>query len=226
VVHSSGVVVDAGAGLILTTAHTLWGARSLKLSTNVGVLHGRLVARDPCDDLAIVQTQPRLPGLVAMKLSSDDPSGLVTAVGRRWERSSARQSRTLVTIPARVEEPGRGGAALPSLRLTSAAPLSGVLVPDASGGPLLDARGRFVGLAAVDPNGKAVTIPGRLIAERFDQLNRGRTTVYVGWREHYRCAGRLHALAAGHAGYRPVDARLNAPVPATRLVPTEKEASK
>jgi hypothetical protein len=227
VVRSSGVVVDAGDGLVLTTAHTLWGARSLKVSTNVGVLHGRVVARDACDDLAVVQTQPRLPGLVAMRLAPEAPTGLVTAVGRRWERTSGRQERTLVTIPARVEEPRKGGGALAALRLAGAAPLSGTLVPDASGGPVLDGRGRFVGLAAVDPDGRAVTIPGRLIAERFDQLDRGRTTVYVGWREHYRCSGRLHALAADrHAGYRPADARLNAPVDTTRLVPTEKEDSR
>ena len=70
-VESAGVVLDSGRGLILTTAHDVWGARSLKVSTGIAVLHGRIVARDACDDLAVLETQPRLPGLVAVRPSSD-----------------------------------------------------------------------------------------------------------------------------------------------------------
>jgi S1-C subfamily serine protease len=60
-VHSAGAVIDADNGLILTSAHTVWGATSLRLSTGVGVLHGRIVARAPCADLALLETQPRIP---------------------------------------------------------------------------------------------------------------------------------------------------------------------
>jgi S1-C subfamily serine protease len=222
-INSSGVVIDADAGLVLTSAHTVWGARSLKLATNVGVLHGRLVARDPCDDLAIVQTQPRLPGLVALPLTSATPTALVTSAGRRWEPSQARQADTLVTIPVRVREGDGGASAAAGLRITAALPLAGALVPESSGGPLVDAKGRFVGLAVVDRGGMAATLPGKVIADRLGQLDPGRTTVYVGWRDHYSCAGRLHALAAArHAGFKPADARLDAPVTPTRLTPTEE----
>jgi hypothetical protein len=65
-VHSAGTVIDAEDGLILTSAHTVWGATSLRLTTGVGVLHGRIVARAPCADIALVETQPRIPGLVAL----------------------------------------------------------------------------------------------------------------------------------------------------------------
>jgi hypothetical protein len=65
-VSSGGAVIDADDGLVLTSAHTVWGATSLRLSTGVGVLHGRIVARAPCADLALVETQPRIPGLVAL----------------------------------------------------------------------------------------------------------------------------------------------------------------
>jgi hypothetical protein len=65
-VRSAGAVIDADNGLVLTSAHTVWGATSLQLSTGVGVLHGRIVARAPCVDLALVETQPRIPGLVAL----------------------------------------------------------------------------------------------------------------------------------------------------------------
>ena len=58
---------------------------------------------------------------------------------------------------------------------------------------------------------------------RLDELQRDTRRIYVGWRAQYRCADRLHAYAqAEHAGYRRVDARINAPVPATRLAGTEE----
>jgi S1-C subfamily serine protease len=219
-IHSSGVVIDADAGLVLTSAHTTWGARSLKLGTNVGVLHGRIVARDPCDDLAIVQTQPRLPGLVALPLTSATPTALVTSAGRRWDPSEDSRQETLVTIPVRVRESGEAAAS--ALRITAAVPLAGALVPESSGGPLVDAKGRFVGLAVVDRGGTALTLPGEVIADRLDKLDAGRNTVYVGWRDYYSCAGRMHALtAARHTGFKPADAQLDAPVTATRLTPTE-----
>jgi hypothetical protein len=66
-VRSSGVVIDADEGLVLTTAHSVWGATSLRLTTGVGVLHGRIVARAPCSDLALLELQPRIPGLVALE---------------------------------------------------------------------------------------------------------------------------------------------------------------
>jgi hypothetical protein len=66
-VRSSGVVINADDGLVLTAAHSVWGATTLRLSTGVGVLHGRIVARAPCADLALLETQPRIPGLVALR---------------------------------------------------------------------------------------------------------------------------------------------------------------
>src|SRR5690349_3060844 len=42
--QSAGVVFDADRGLVLTTAHGVWGARSLKVATGVAVLHGRILA--------------------------------------------------------------------------------------------------------------------------------------------------------------------------------------
>ncbi len=80
-VHSAGTVIDADDGLILTSAHTVWGAKSLRLSTGVGVLHGRIVARAPCADLALVETQPRIPGLVALT-GTTETSGQLTPVRR------------------------------------------------------------------------------------------------------------------------------------------------
>ena len=69
-VHSTGVVIDAEDGLVLTTAYTVWGATELRLATHVGMLHGRVVARAACSGLAVLETQPRIPGLVALSGST------------------------------------------------------------------------------------------------------------------------------------------------------------
>src|SRR5688500_11970710 len=85
-VRSSGTVVDARAGLVVTTAHTVWGATSLRLTTGLGILHGRLVARAPCAGIAVIEIQPRTPGLVALPVSvggTPARSELLAAVGRR-----------------------------------------------------------------------------------------------------------------------------------------------
>jgi hypothetical protein len=168
-VRSAGVVIDADDGLVLTTAHSLWGATTLRLSTGVGVLHGRIVARAPCADLALVETQPRIPGLVALT-GTATPTGDLT--------------------PARR----------------------------ADGAPLLDDGDHIVG---VFTRGGAVT-RWPTVERLLERLQPGAQRVYVGWADQYRCARRLHSYEhARHPRYRETAARLNAPVPATRLSGTQ-----
>jgi hypothetical protein len=65
-------------------------------------------------------------------------------------------------------------------------------------------------------------MPWSEVRKRLDQLKPRPRQVYVGWRDQYRCVSKQNAFArAGHPGFRAVDARLNAPVPATRLPGTE-----
>jgi S1-C subfamily serine protease len=201
VVRASGTVVNADDGLVLTSARSVWGATSLKVATALGVLHGRIVARAPCDDLALVETQPRVPGLVALEAAAGTPGELLTAVGRRRDASS------LISIPARATRVASG------LRLDSS------LTPQASGGPIVDRDGRLVAIATAG----GAALPWSTVERRLDELRPGPRRIYVGWRHQYRCAEELHASTlAAHPGYRRADATLNAPVPATRLPGTEE----
>jgi S1-C subfamily serine protease len=213
-VRSSGAVINADDGLVITSAHTVWGATSLKVSTGLGILHGRIVARAPCAGLALVETQPRLPGLVALTAASDalPPAGrLLTAVGRRRADPDAGAG-SLLAIPVRSR-----AARAAAIRL------DGALVPEASGGPIVDSDGHLVAIARVTEESGDTAVSWPAARDRLEQLSVGPRSVYVGWREQYRCAERLHAYArARHAGYRRRDARLNAPVPATRLPGTEE----
>ena len=213
-VRSSGAVVDARAGLVVTSAHTVWGATSLRLTTGLGVLHGRLVARAPCAGLAVIEIQPRVPGLVALPAATTD-AGLLTAIGRRDD--------ALLTIPLRAA--GTAASApfedgLPPL--ASALRLDAGVVPESSGGPVVNANGELVGMAMATTAGGALAIPWATVQERLGELEVDDRRIYVGWRDYYRCAPALHAYAQReHPGYRPADAVINAPVPATRLPGTQ-----
>lgn len=224
-VRSSGIVVDGESGLVLTAAHGVWGARSLKLTTALGVLHGRIVARAPCDDLALVETQPRIPGLVALPAVSDaavaSGASLRSVGRRRLDPSSA--SLASVSIPVRSAGPAAPaaiGAQLP--RQESAIPLDAPLVPEVTGGPVLDDASRVVGMALARDDQPGVVVPWSRIRAMLDRLTPGPREMYVGWRDQYRCVGDQNAYArAERPAFRPNDAVLNAPVPATRLPGTE-----
>jgi S1-C subfamily serine protease len=217
VVHSSGTVIDANRGLVLTSNRGVWGASSLRIGTALGLVYGRVVARAPCDDLAVVEMLPQLPGLVALPRATGLPASgeLVTSVGRR-RVEPALAAESLLQIPA-LRAAAQG---------TTRIDLDGRLVPEAIGGPLIDSQGRLVGLAQA-PLGGLPTAPSRAlaspaIADRLSRLHPGPRAVYVGWRSQYQCAGRLNAaIKADHPAFRSRDAWLNAPVPATRLPGTE-----
>src|SRR5215207_8037435 len=222
---SSGVVVDTDRGLILTTAHGVWGATSLKVATGIAVLHGRIVARDACDDLAVLETQPRLPGLVSVKPSADGTllTGRPIVAARR---RSGLPSRGPELLTQRVTvKPGAARALLRGMRGRRTMRLEGALPAAASGAPLLGADGRLAGMAQVlQRRGRTVraALPWDAIGARLRELKPGGRAQYVGWRRHYGCQDVLHRYqAARHAGYRRGDAQLNAPVPATRLRGTE-----
>jgi S1-C subfamily serine protease len=213
-VRSSGAVVDARAGLVVTSAHSVWGATSLRLETGLGTLHGRLVARAPCAGLALIEIQPRLPGLDALPAASGGTppaTELLTAVGRRQGGMLSIPLRAVGTEPTASFD-----ATMPPL--DGAIRLDGAVVPEASGGPVVNAAGELVGMAIATGAGDGLAIPWAIVQARLAELQVDERRIYVGWREHYRCAPQLHAYAEReHPGYRASDAVINAPVPATRL---------
>jgi S1-C subfamily serine protease len=149
-------------------------------------------------------------------------SELLSAVGRR-EGGVGR----LLTIPLRTT----GTAARATFEnglppLTGAIRLDGAVVPESSGGPLVNADGELVGMAMATTAGSgeqgALAIPWATVQKRLGELEVDKRRIYVGWRSYYRCARALHAYARReHPGYRPIDAVINAPVPATRLPGTQ-----
>lgn len=226
-VRSSGTVIDGARGLVLTSAHSVWGATDLRVTTGIGVLHGRVLARAPCDDLALLETQPRLPGLASLPgAGTPQPSAVMTSVGRRASGDYGPDS--LLEIPVRAtESTPHGIAALRLPGLQHAVPLDSDLVVESTGGPLLDRRGRPVAMAVVagSPNGRttAVALPWDTVKQRIAELRPGPQRVFVGWRSQYRCVARMQAFTkAAHPAFQPRDAKLIKPITVSRLPGTEE----
>jgi hypothetical protein len=222
-VISAGSVIDPDRGLVLTSAHTVWGARSLRLGTGLGVLYGRIVARAPCEDVALVETQPRLPGLVALTpdreaaVRSDDRVTVVSRV--RGDPNAGSQA--LLMTRTRSRSVVTGAQMDPGLPHVPGAVRLGRLVAESSGAPVLDRRNRLVAMALTaggGVGGATAAIPAPRITRLLGELRPGRKRLYRGWNRYYHCASRLHSYAhAAHPGFRRADARLGRSVPATRL---------
>jgi S1-C subfamily serine protease len=210
-VHNSGTIIDADRGLVLTSNRSVWGATSLRIGTGLGLLYGRIVARAPCDDIAILETYPQIPGLLTLPLASAAPptGELLTAIGRRRANPDLGPE-SLLRIPALT------GALLGTKRIR----LDAELMPEATGGPLVDHTGRLVGMAqaVTGPAARTKVLAASALQRRLSELRPGPREIYVGWRSQYRCSGHLNAATkAAHPAFEPRDAQLNAPVPATRL---------
>jgi S1-C subfamily serine protease len=225
-VHASGFVIDGDAGLVLTSAHDVWGATSLRLTTALGILHGRIVARAPCEDIAVIQTEPRIPGFAALRPapSTSPADGELLRVVGRVSDPEASGAYAMAGIPARAAGPvGRASLDRRLPVLSAAVRLDTALVPTVSGGAIVDAAGRLVGMAqSVSGSGRAVLVPWRRLSSVLRMLRPGKRAVYAGWAGEYRCAGQLQAYARKtYPHYNPLAARLNAPLHATRIPGTE-----
>jgi S1-C subfamily serine protease len=187
----SGVVLNAQKGWILTNNHVIAGATSVKAHLENGdVVSARVLGNAPCEDVAVVETTTRPPGLKAGTLGRS--AGLaagaqVTALGFPGAFESDITQRRLQSNGGEVSSkpgPASLGGNLPSL--------PSVIQHDASinagnsGGPLFDDHGQVVGIntfsaASSGSQNQNGAIAIDRIKTLLPALERGEDRGYAGW---------------------------------------------
>jgi S1-C subfamily serine protease len=206
--EGTGFVYDARQGLILTSDHAVEAAPAITVVDHGGaILHGQVLARAQCHDLAVVRLHPVPSDLQAVTFArsgtvaqGDHVSALAFTL-----QSSADASPDLVSTTgtvAAVDIEAKLHPMLPTM-----APLIAHQVPmneHGSGSPLLNVQGKVVGIntlvgekhgaGAVD--GLNYALASEYINQRLAQLHPGEGRSFTGWRDEHRCH-RAMAMIAG-----------------------------
>jgi S1-C subfamily serine protease len=174
--QGSGVVVDP-SGYIVTNHHVIEDARTIRVSLSDGrTLPGRIVGVDRRTDIAVLKVEAT--DLIAAKWGDSDGldvGALVWAVGSPF----GLQSTTTFGIVSGKHRSGMAGDVYQDFLQTDAA-----VNPGNSGGPLVDATGKIVGINTAilgdAYQGVSFAIPSHVARHAYERLKRdGR--VARGW---------------------------------------------
>jgi S1-C subfamily serine protease len=134
-------VVFASDGYVLTNAHVVTGADQLDLSFTDGTnVRAQIVGVDPTTDLAVVRATGSTPTHAELGVSSSLRVGqLVVAIGNPLGFSSTVSAGVISAVGRTMR--ARGGRAMEGIIQSDVA-----LNPGNSGGPLVDSRGRVIGI--------------------------------------------------------------------------------
>lgn len=163
--HGAGVLWSAD-GLVVTNDHVVGRAQPTYPITlaNEQVVPGRLLARDPGNDLALLEIPPvELPAIVPGETDTLRVGEMLIAVGHPF---GVRDTATLGIVSGVGARLRLGRTAREVLQADIE------LAPGNSGGPLADIQGRVVGIASmiVSP-GIAIAVPIPVV-RRFVQRAR------------------------------------------------------
>jgi S1-C subfamily serine protease len=137
--HGAGTIWHE-QGLVLTNAHVVHGRSSLKVTLPDGeTLPARLLAADPDRDLAALSVEAE--GLPTTELGDSKAlraGDFVLALGHPWGVQGAAAAGVFISMENGLPEGPGNGRELLAVGLQ--------LRPGHSGGPLVDAGGRLVGI--------------------------------------------------------------------------------
>jgi putative serine protease PepD len=209
--HSTGVVTDAGRGLLLTSDHNVEGAESITVTLSSGAaVAAQPVARAQCDDLALLALDAQPPGLVGLKPRPERvlrPGDEVIALGYPADVKQD-ENPDAAKLAATSGEVSMVGATAPLHPLLPA--LQGLIghqaavSPGLSGGPLLSASGDLIGLTVSigehDGPAPAVNMSFATGAARINKLLAQLSpatggSAYSGWEYQHRCHAAMRELA-------------------------------
>jgi S1-C subfamily serine protease len=192
--HGSGVIWNAGEGLVLTSDHLVENAGKIDVTVNGDTpVNGRLVARAQCNDMAVLRLEPKPAGLTAIDVakSSDLKTGdKVTALG--YLKSASATKATVIRTSGEVSSINVSATVSPDLPdLPSVVLHQAPVNPQMSGGPLVNNRGQLVGLLTLVPGetapGPEAAVSSDYVAKQIAQLKEDRKGALSGWQKQHAC---------------------------------------
>jgi S1-C subfamily serine protease len=183
----TGVLIDAGRGLVLTNFHVVVLGSDIQAGRPDRLDDAEIAAAAPCDDLALLKVEG-LENRTAIELGEQkdvkqgDP---VVALGYPVSASGGRSLTSTAGVVSSVNTPLRIRTAeqppYPNLVQTDAA-----LAPGNSGGPLVGADGRLVGVNTIILSGgegaaaQGYAIGVDRVREVLDDLRAGHSRAWFG----------------------------------------------
>ena len=185
----TGWVLDAKEGLVVTNFHVVNGASDTAVAVEGAERDAEVIGAAPCDDLAVVKVE-NTDGLQQLSLAKSDSieqGESVVAVGFAAGAGEGEKLTSTTGVVSVASQPLRSPQAdtpnFPDMIQTDAA-----INPGNSGGPLLDERGRLVGVntavlmqqggVPLQNVGYAIGV-GR-VREVVADLRRGRSASWLG----------------------------------------------
>ncbi len=160
-------IVWSGDGVVVTADHVVEREEDIQVQVGTTSYEGQLVGRDPTTDLAVLRVKGE--NLIAAEVAAPNSvkvGNIVLALGRPWGEEAV-VSAGLVTAVGRPNsargwgEQFREGLIYPEV----------TLYPGMSGGPLVDASGRVVGLVTSGlGRGRPTAVPGETVARVAAEL--------------------------------------------------------
>ncbi|HEX5618069.1 MAG TPA: trypsin-like peptidase domain-containing protein [Solirubrobacteraceae bacterium] len=175
----SGFVLD-GDGRILTSAHVISGVTSVQVAfaDQQRVVSAHVLGKDEESDIAVLQIDPNGLDLHPLELgdsNSVQPGDQVMAVGNPSGVRATAGTGRIAAAGQSVEAPG--GYLIDDVFATDA-----VIEPASSGGPLLAADGRVVGITSRVAGSTSFAVPSNTIRDVLSQIEHGAKIIrpYIG----------------------------------------------
>ena len=206
----TGIVVDANRGLVLTNAHVVAGASSVKTTIGSAESNATVLGQAPCEDLAVLQMRPKPGGLKQATLGSGgsvSSGDKVIALGFPGAFEAQATDRRLQATDGTLSSgaaPGTIGEELPKYPalIQHQAPIS----PGNSGGPLFNDKGEVVGLNTIGSTGERQNQNGAISISRakaqLRDLMSDRNSGYVGWNVVVIEASQLQSILGTRVSHR------------------------
>ena len=166
--RGTGVVLSK-EGYVITCNHAIAGCNHVRIGQGQKIYNAHIVGTDPYNDIALLKTEKN-PDLQSIELgdsSTLNTGQFVLALANPFNRQQPTATTGIITNPDGTLR-GLRGTAMENIIATDAK-----LNPGFSGGPLVDAQGKLIGINTAYVWSRGIAIPVNRVKMIADRLMSG-----------------------------------------------------